>query len=123
MGLKRIQKINSLIKKEISQLILKEIEFPKDVLVTVTRVQTSPDLKESRVFISMMSISRRNTESSNEGIKILALLNRQIYILQQKINRRLRMRPIPKILFLEEKMTAQAGKIEEILEKLKKREN
>lgn len=123
MGLKRIRKINSLIKKEISQLLLKEIEFPKDVLVTVTRVQTSPDLKESRVFISVMSTSRCNTESANEGTKILALLNRQIYILQQKINRRLRMKPIPKILFWEEKMTAEAGKIEEIMEKLKKREN
>jgi len=109
---KRIQRVNELIKKEVSQLLLREIEFPKGVFVTVTRAQTSPDLRESRIFISVLP-------EQNES-KIIALLNRRIYNLQQKINKRLRMRPIPKISFLEEKRTAEAGKIEALLEKLKK---
>ena len=109
---KRIQRVNELIKKEVSQLLLREIEFPKGVFVTVTRAQTSPDLRESRIFISVLP-------EQNES-KIIALLNRRIYNLQQKINKRLRMRPIPKISFLEEKRTVEAGKIEALLEKLKK---
>lgn len=111
---KRIQRVNSLIKREISQLLLREVEFPSGVLVTVTRVETSPDLEESNAWVSVFP---------EEGAKkIVDFLNRKIYFLQQKINQRLKMRPIPKIKFLEEGKTSEADKIEEILEQLKKEE-
>ncbi|MBU4298575.1 30S ribosome-binding factor RbfA [Patescibacteria group bacterium] len=108
---KRIPRVNQLLKKELGQIILKEIDFPKDVLVTITRVETLPNLSESRVFISVFpeKISR----------EILEILRREIYFLQQKINKRLKMRPLPRLLFVLEKMTVEAGRIEEILEKLK----
>ena len=111
---KRIQRINQLIKKELSQIILREIEFPQDVLVTITRVETSPNLIESNVWISVLP---------EEKLKIiLEILNKNIYFLQQKLNKRLTMRPIPRIKFLEERKTSEASRIEEILEELKKEE-
>ena len=111
---KRIQRVNQLIKKEISQLLLREVEFPADTLVTVTRVETSADLKESNIWVSVIPEERQK--------RILQILNKNIYILQQKLNKRLKMRPIPRIKFLEEKKTREAGRIEEILEELKKGE-
>ena len=109
---KRIQRVNQLIKKEISQIILREIEFPKDILVTVTRVETASNLIESKVYVSVMPEEKTS--------KVFQILNRQVYELQQKLNQRLQMRPIPRIKFIEEKETKEAGKIEEILEKIKK---
>jgi len=109
---KRIPSVNELIKREIGQLLLREIEFPVDLLVTVTRVETSPDLRESRVFISVIP------EKKEE--EIIIFLTKKIYFLQQKINKRLRMKPIPKITFLTEEKTKEAARIEEILEDLKK---
>lgn len=111
---KRIQRINQLIKREISQILLKDVEFPSDVLVTVTRVKTSDDLTECNVFISVMP--------KEKTPQIFNFLNREIYELQGKINRLLKMRPIPRLQFIEEKETAEAGRIEEILEQLKKEE-
>jgi len=111
---KRIQRVNQLIKKEISQLLLREVEFPADTLVTVTRVETSADLKESNIWVSVIPEERQK--------RIPEILNKNIYILQQKLNKRLKMRPIPRIKFLEEKKTREAGRIEEILEELKKGE-
>lgn len=111
---KRIQQVNQLIKKELSQIILREIEFPKDVLVTITRVETTPNLIESKVFVSAMP------ESKSENI--LQILNRQIYEIQQILNKRLKMRPIPRICFVEEKETVGAGRIEAILAELKNQE-
>ena len=108
---KRIQRVNQLIKKELSQILLREVDFPKDILVTVTRVDTSPNLIESKVFIS--------TVPEDKAQRALKTLNQKIYELQQKINRRLKMRPVPRIRFSEERETAEAGRIEEILEKLK----
>ena len=110
----RIQRVNQLIKKEISQLLLREVEFPADTLVTVTRVETSADLKESNIWVSVIPEERQK--------RIPEILNKNIYILQQKLNKRLKMRPIPRIKFLEEKKTREAGRIEEILEELKKGE-
>ena len=109
---KRIQRINELLKRELSQLLLREIEFPKDILVTVTRVETLPNLIEAKVYISVLP--------EEPAARILQLLKRKIYFLQQKINKRLKMRPVPQIRFLCEKGTASAGRIEALLEKLKK---
>jgi len=108
---KRIQRLNSLIKREISQIILREFDFPLDVLVTITRAETSPDLTDSGIWVSVFP------ESQIE--KVMTILNKRIYFIQQKLNQRLRMRPIPKIRFLKEKLTSEAGKIEGILERLK----
>lgn len=91
---------------------MKEIDFPKDVLVTITRIETLSNLKESKVFISIFPENKRE--------EILNFINRKIYFLQQKINQRLKMKPLPKLFFLLEKKTAEAGQIEEILEILKK---
>lgn len=112
--MERIQRVNQLIKRELSQLILREANFPKNILVTITRVITSPNLTEGNVFISAVP--------DKEIKKVLEILNRRIYDFQQKINRRLRMRPVPRIKFLEDKEAAEAGRIEEILEELKKEE-
>ncbi|NCO80166.1 30S ribosome-binding factor RbfA [bacterium] len=111
---KRIQRVNQLIKKELGQILLREVEFPKDVLVTVTRIETSVDLNQARVFLSCFP--------ENKAKEILGILNRQIYNIQQKLNKRLKMKFIPKIEFREEKETREAGRIEEILEELKKGE-
>lgn len=107
----RIPRVNQLIRKELSQIILREIEFPQNVLVTVTRVEATGNLFEAKIYVSSLP----NTKSK----EILTILNRNIYELQQILNRRLKMRPIPKIIFKEETETAGAGKIEEILTKIK----
>jgi len=111
---KRIQRINQLIKKELGQILLREIEFPRDVLVTITRVETSVDLNQARVFLSCFPEDKTS--------QILEILHRQIYSIQQLLNRRLKMKFIPRIEFREERKTAEAGKIEELLEELKKEE-
>ena len=79
---RRIQRVNQLIKQEISKLILREIEPPKDSLITVTRVSSTPDLREAKVFISVIPEENKN--------KAFLSLNRKIYQLQQEINKRLK---------------------------------
>ncbi len=106
----RIPQVNELIKRELSKTILKEVEFPKDTLVTITRVQTSSNLIQAKVYVSVMP--------ENQTSKVLQILNQQIFNLQQIINKRLKMRPIPKIKFVEEKETRKAEKIEKLLEKI-----
>ena len=108
--MERVQRVNQLIKKELSQIILKEVNFPPDVLVTVTRVESSRNLIQAKVYISVMP--------ENETANVLQILDNLIYDLQQQLNKRLKMRPIPRIIFVKEKKTEEAGRIEELLEKI-----
>ncbi|MDI6592027.1 MAG: 30S ribosome-binding factor RbfA [Patescibacteria group bacterium] len=110
---KRIQRVNQLIKRELSQILLREIDLEREILITVTRVETSVDLSQSKVFLSIMP--------ENQAAKAIQILNQLIYKLQQKLNKRLKMRPVPQIKFLEEKKTREAGQIEEILEEIKEK--
>lgn len=112
MGSNRIKKINNLIREELGKIISKEIDFPNDIIVTLTRVETTKDLAESKIFISCYP--------SQKLKEILKILKKEIYFIQKMLNKKLVMRKIPKIQFLEEKKTIEAGRIEEILERLKK---
>ncbi len=108
----RIPKVNQLIKRELGQILLKEIDFPKNILVTLTRAETSVDLEEAKIYVSVIP--------ENQVSRVLHILKTQVYNLQQKLNKRLRMRPTPRIRFCQEKETSEAGRIEELLEGLKK---
>ncbi len=112
---KRLQRINQLIKKEIAQLILEEIDFAPEILVTITRVETAEDLLDTNVFVSVFP--------EDNFSKMMSLLNRKTNLLQREINKSLRMRPLPRLHFLSEKATAKAARIEEILEQLKTNKN
>ncbi len=108
---KRIDRVNQLIKKTLSKLLLKELDFEKDVLITLTRVETASDLSKASVFISVMP---------EEKIElVLRSLNRNIYHLQQKINKKLVMKRVPNIIFKVETKTAEADRIEKLLDELK----
>lgn len=110
----RVSHLNSLLMREINQILLRDFEFPQGDFLTITRVETSSDVIESKVYISVMP----DTETD----RIFKILNKLIYPIQQKINQRLKMRPVPKIIFIKESATKEAGKIEELLAKLKKEE-
>lgn len=108
----RVLKVNEVIKRELSQILLKEADFSKNILATITRVDTSPNLIQSKVYVSVIP----ETESAG----VLRALQKQVYFIQQKLNKLLKMRPTPKIIFLPEKETGKAAKVEEVLEQLKK---
>ena len=50
----RIERVNELLRKEISSLILKELDISKDIMITVTGVETSPDLGQAKIKVSIM---------------------------------------------------------------------
>jgi ribosome-binding factor A len=107
----RIQKVNELLKRELGKIILKELEFPRETLITITNVESSPDLREAKIWISVIP--------GNQISLALQVLRRDIYNLQKKLDKRLKMRPVPRIEFLKESKSEEAQKIEEILDKIR----
>ncbi|MFA5877855.1 MAG: 30S ribosome-binding factor RbfA [Candidatus Staskawiczbacteria bacterium] len=111
---KRTERVNSLVQKELAQIIAKEIEFPIDILATLTRIETSFDLANAKVYIAVLPPEKAKWA--------VGVLNKMVYTLQKTLNKRLRIRPIPKIMFVEEKQTFEAAKIEGLLREIKEDE-
>ncbi len=107
----RIPRVNQLIREELGKILHREIEFPEGALVTITRVEASPNLIQAKVYISTMP--------ENKKEEVLAILRKTLYSSQQKLNKKINMRPMPKIIFVEEETTVEAARIEEILEEIK----
>lgn len=55
----RLDRINELMKREISSVIMKEFEFP-NCIVTVSGVSVTQDLREAKVFISVLGGNTEN---------------------------------------------------------------
>lgn len=87
----RVEKLNELIKEEVSKIILKELDIDKNLLLTVTNVKTSSDLAHATILVSAILKEKEQ--------EILELLQYNAGTIQHLLNRKLRMRPVPRIRF------------------------
>ena len=51
---KRLDRVNQLIKEEISMLLQRELKDPRLGFVTVTDVETTKDLRQAKIFVSVL---------------------------------------------------------------------
>lgn len=107
----RIFKVNELLKEELGAIVLRELDVPEGAIVTLTRVDAAPNLQQAKVYISVMP--------EEKAKEVLKTLQKEVYEIQQQLNKRLNMRPVPRIEWVLETKTAEAQEIEEILDKIK----
>ena len=88
----RIEKLQELIKQEMSKILLKEIKDPRIGFVTVTDVEMTGDLREAKIYISVMG-GEEQVKSSLEG------LNSALGFVRREIGQRIRLRFTPEISF------------------------
>lgn len=64
---RRIERLNSVIQLEISDLLREQINDPRlTTLISITKVETSPDLSHARVFVSTLG-DKVNKEEILQG--------------------------------------------------------
>ena len=102
----RGEKLNMLLRDELGKIIDRDIEFAEGTLVTITRVVTSSDIRYATVMLSVLNGSDSN---------VLELLAKNIYSIQQRLNRVLRMRPVPKIRFAIDEEELRRESVEQSL--------
>jgi len=109
---KRIEMINELIRKKLSEIILKEIEFPQNSLVTITKTLTSPDLKNSKIFITVLPEKFRGT--------ILEILKKNSQNLSKKLQKQMTTKFTPNLIFQIDKQEIFATKVDKLLDEINK---
>lgn len=107
----RLPKINGLIRKHVSEIISRELDLKPGVFLTVSKVDTSPDLRYTRIFVSVFP--EKDSEYAMKTVK------KEIYRLQGILNKKLHTKPLPRIEFQLDATETEANEIEKILNSLK----
>ena len=93
MSSHRIERVNTLIRREISELIQHHLRDPRLAeFVAVTEVETAADLKHARVFVS--SIGGKKDEAG-----VLAALTAAAGFLRSELAKKVRLRHTPELSF------------------------
>lgn len=106
----RIQKLNSLVMKEVAGIIAHDLEFPIGTLVTVTKARVADDAESAKVWVSVLP--------ADKGDRVLEIITKNIRDIQRTINRKLVMKFVPKLSFFLDDTNDKATKITHVLDEL-----
>ncbi|MDQ3556783.1 MAG: 30S ribosome-binding factor RbfA [Gemmatimonadota bacterium] len=104
----RTDRINEQLRQEVSLLVRDEVRDPRVGMVTVTAVDTSPELDHARVYVTVMG-------DEAEGEEALLGLRSAAPFLRSQLSRRLYMRRVPELHFTLDRVLAEARRIESLL--------
>jgi ribosome-binding factor A len=109
---RRTERLNHLLRQEITDLLRREAKDPRlSVMVSVTRVSVSSDLRYAKVFVSVMG-----TEEEKKGL--LAGLHAASGFLRRELSGRLSIRYTPELSFFYDDTMEQAGKVLELIQQV-----
>ena len=108
MARDRMRRVNEALREVLSARIAEGLKDPRIGFVTVTAVETSPDLRHARVFVSVLG-------NKDERDASLAGLQRAHGVLQAEIARLTHMKRTPELKFVYDETAERGMRINEIL--------
>lgn len=91
MTSRRIERINDQLRAEISDLISREMKDPRlHGMISVTEVETTPDLRRAKVYISILGTDEERAET-------LAALQHAAGFFRHELRERLHMKRTPEL--------------------------
>ena len=108
----RAESVGRQIQEELSDLIHRHVKDPRLGYVTVTDVQVTRDLKFARVYVSVMGEGQIRDTS-------LKTLQRAMPFLRKELGRRIRLRHVPELEFVQDQTLERASRIDRLLDDLK----
>lgn len=109
----RLGRVDELIKREVSVIILDEIEDPLVRSVTITKVDVSKDLSLARIFYNVYG-SAGEKESVAKGLK------RAARFIRGRLARKVSLKVIPHLSFREDKSEERQQEVEKLFDLLAK---
>ncbi len=104
----RIERLNSLVHREVAAIISREIEFPSGMFVTVSRVEVADDAESAKVWISVLPALHQQAA--------LDIVTARIKDLQSILNKKLVMKFVPKLSFLIDESVEKAAAVTRALD-------
>ena len=115
MSISRRQKrVGSLIKEELSRLLIETIQAQSSAFITVTRVEMTPDLKTAHIYLSLYGCEKADTT--------LQLIENKKGYLRKSVASRVKLKYNPMLIFHHDLSYEYEAKIDKLIKNLKKNE-
>ena len=112
MSSRRVDRINGLLRQELSEILSRQIKDPRiGGVITITQVKTSSDLRNARVFVSVLG-DETTKRSTLEGIQSAATF------LRHELRDRLKLRYVPFMKFELDQSIEDADNLLRIIDRL-----
>jgi ribosome-binding factor A len=105
----RMRRVNEAVREVVSARIAEGLRDPRIGFVTVTAVETSPDLRHARVYVSVLG-------SEEERDATLAGLSSAHGVIQRAVAGELRMKRTPSLQFVFDESIDRGMRITELLD-------
>lgn len=106
----RLDKVSSLIKEELSLIFLHKVQDPNFGMITVTNVKMSPDLKHTKVYLSVYDKEKR--------IIVLEKVNEIKGMIRSQLAGRIQVRYVPELHFFIDDTLDYVEKMEGLFKKI-----
>lgn len=106
----RTVRVNELVQREISDILRKRYQS-EAVAVTITEVRVSPDLRDARVFVSVVG----DEEAAEQKLRWLRSKASEI---REEVGRRIVLKYLPKFEYLLDKSAVRGGRILQLLDEI-----
>ena len=110
---KRSARVSDQMKEEIADILMRKVRDPRVGFVTVTDVVVSDDLRNAKVFVSVLGDEREDT---------LKALEHATAFIRSELGRRMRMKFMPELLFRHDDAAARGAHIMELLHQIEEQE-
>jgi ribosome-binding factor A len=105
-----MRRVNESLRQVLSQAV-GELKDPRIGFVTVTGVDTSPDLREARVYVSVLAAERKR-ERTLDGLRAAH------GVLQARIARELRLKRTPQLAFEYDPSVERGVRMSQLIDEL-----
>jgi len=116
MTSRRVKKVGSLIKTEISEIIQKGIPCPASCIMTITEATPTADLKNAKVFISIYGDDEEGTRYFNRLVDSRKFIRKELY-------GRVHLRYVPELEFIRDNSIAEGDKVLKIFQVIDQEKN
>jgi ribosome-binding factor A len=106
----RMRRVNEAVRQVLSEAVV-ELKDPRIGFVTVTGVETSPDLRQARVYVSVLGPDTAQKES-------LAGLEAAHGVLQGRLARELRLKRTPQLAFEYDPTVERGVRMTQLIDEL-----
>jgi ribosome-binding factor A len=104
----RMRRVNESVRQVLSEAV-SDLKDPRIGFVTITAVETAPDLRHARVFVSVLGTERKREQS-------LAGLAAAHGVLQARLARELRLKRTPQLAFEYDPSVERGMRISQLLD-------
>jgi ribosome-binding factor A len=109
----RLERVRELLKRELGEIIRRELPISEAGLITVNEVGVAPDLKSATVFVGVIGTPQQRQKAAN-------LLDKESKRIQGMIGRAVVLKYTPHLKFVIDEAIERGNRVLEILDEIEK---